>query len=133
MKTKLFITGLAIMAFATLTNAQNTQPVQSNQVVTGLGPEAVDANNNGICDNFENGTSNIQTGKRNFRFRNAIQAQSQLAQPDSGMRPVRPGRGLGMGPGRGRGMGPGRGMGRGRFYVDANKNGVCDIYESSSK
>ncbi|NMB52631.1 MAG: hypothetical protein GX999_09910, partial [Bacteroidales bacterium] len=43
-------------------------------------------------------------------------------------REMRPAQGRGMGPGQGRGLAPG-----GRFYVDENKNGICDLRENLQK
>jgi len=69
MKTKLFITGLALMAITTLASAQNNGVSQSQQKGTGSGLAYVDANKNGICDNCENRTSNVPFGRRNFYCR----------------------------------------------------------------
>ena len=69
MKTKLFITGLALMAVTTLASAQNTGESQSQQNVTGRGLAYVDANNNGICDNYENHVLDVPCCRRNFYCR----------------------------------------------------------------
>jgi hypothetical protein len=141
MKTRIFLTLLAMMAFTVAANAQNTGADKSAPANTPTGVEYVDANNNGICDNFENGTSNIQTGQRNWQFRG--QAPGVGAGWGPGNRPGvgwgqgrGPGAGWGpamrqgFGPGQGRGpVGMGRGRGMGRFYVDANNNGICDYFE----
>ena len=115
MKTKLFITGLALMAITTLASAQNNGVSQSQQKGTGSGLAYVDANKNGICDNYENRTSNLPAGRRNIYCRFNVQGQQ----------------GLGLGQRQGNGMG--QGQGRNRNFVDADKNGVCDFYEASSK
>lgn len=77
----------------------------------------VDADKNGVCDNYQNGTSNRGNGMR-----------------------LRDGSGRGRHGGAcnysGKGMGrEGRGQynGQGPNYVDANKNGVCDYRESVVK
>jgi hypothetical protein len=46
------------------------------------------------------------------------------------------GKGRGAGPAYGRGLGPGKGRGLapgGMRFVDTNKNGICDSYETSVK
>lgn len=118
MKTKLFITTMAFMAFTAMSVAQNPASVQKSQPQQGKGMAYVDSNNNGICDNRENGTQNAQAGKRNQDC---------------------PYRGQGMGQGKGQGMGPcgqGKGIGKnqnGPNFVDENKNGICDNSEKTEK
>jgi len=51
MKTKLFITGLALIAMTTLASAQNQGTGQGKQNATGKGMAYVDANKDGVCDN----------------------------------------------------------------------------------
>ena len=58
MKTKLLITGLAFMAITTLVSAQNQGASQGPMNGTGKGSAFVDANKNGICDNYENSKPN---------------------------------------------------------------------------
>jgi hypothetical protein len=67
MKTKLFLTGLALVAFSALAMAQNPGPGKGKGVCdgTGKGPAYVDSNANGICDNFENGTASAVRKGRN--------------------------------------------------------------------
>lgn len=125
MKTKLFITGLAFMALTTLAGAQDPGAGQKQQNVTGYGQAYVDANNNGICDNFENGTSNGPKGQRRGNFRGCAMGQKQVSGPGQGQ-------GQGQGPGMGQ-RGMRQGQGRGRNFVDADKNGVCDFYEKQVK
>ena len=125
MKTKLFITGLALIAITTMATAQNNGVSQSQQNVTGKGLACIDANKNCICDNYENRMSNIPAGRRNVYCR--FNGQSQQGQ----------GQGLrhrnGMGKCQRQGNGIGQGEGRNRNFVDADKNGVCDFYEAASK
>jgi hypothetical protein len=106
MRTKLFLTGLAFIAFTALATAQDPVAGQGQGKGrgpcngTGKGSAYVDANKDGICDNL--GTSNAgASGKR--------------------------------GAGNGRCNGKGQGQGKGRNFVDANKNGICDTFEARTK
>jgi hypothetical protein len=112
MKVKLIITGVVLVALTTLASAQDSIPGGQRLLNgTGRGQAYVDANKNNICDNFEKGTPGGPQGQRNSNF-------------------------------GGRGMGQrycwgqndrGQGFGRGRNFVDADKNGVCDYREEPSK
>ena len=103
MKTKLFFTGLALIAISSFASAQDPVAVrgQGNGKCYGAGKGAafVDANKDGVCDNYKNRTAN-ESGKN------------------------------GKGYGRCNGTGMGQGKGKGRSFVDANKNGVCDNFEA---
>ncbi|NMC38307.1 MAG: hypothetical protein GYA41_08300 [Bacteroidales bacterium] len=127
MKTKLLITILAFFAMAALVNAQNTQSDQAQQnTAPGYRGAYIDSNNNGVCDNFEIPRNYYRNGGR--RMMNATGPGNR--------RGLQPGQGRGLGPGQGRGLGPGQGRGQapgGRFYVDSDKNGVCDYYEKTVK
>jgi hypothetical protein len=61
MKAKLFLVGLAMTAFAATGMAQE----KVNEVKTTQEKRAcfVDKDNNGLCDNFENGTCTIGNGR----------------------------------------------------------------------
>ncbi|MBN2272894.1 MAG: hypothetical protein JXR41_15625 [Bacteroidales bacterium] len=107
MKTKLFLTGLAIMAITTWAAAQDNNTGNRPQNGKGKGSAYVDANKNGICDHYENGTV---TGTAN--------------------RGAAYGRNNGTGKSQGYKRGRGIGQGRGRNYIDANNNGICDRRES---
>lgn len=118
MNTKVIITGFAFIAFTALASAQ-TKDVSSSfsQQGSGAGVNFVDANKNGICDNFENKQSNTSDRRAEANRscgRNGIQMKVQ---------------------GRGNGQGNGRGMrncqGNVRNFNDVNKNGVCDYLEKS--
>jgi len=107
MKAKLFFAALAIVAVAAVANAQDTkksEPQKAN------GPAYVDKNNNGTCDNFENGTSNRTKHK---------------------------GQGIGKGRKDGKCDGTGRHMRNGKCkganYTDKNGNGVCDHFDARQK
>ncbi|MDX9948562.1 MAG: hypothetical protein RBS38_14470 [Bacteroidales bacterium] len=115
MKTKLFIAGIALLAMTTVASAQNQGAGQ--RPMNGKGNAAtayVDANNDGVCDNFENRSGNQQAGRKGINRR---------------------GSGDGMGNGQGqRGMRQGRGTGNGNGnFVDADKNGICDYRETTPK
>jgi len=107
MKTRIFISALAVVLSIGLVTAQE-QDKKEKTTTTQKGPAFVDKDNNGICDNFENGTPGNP---------NATGKQRLLD-----------------GSGRGRGMGCGmrNGRGGGGNFVDADKNGVCDNYESGT-
>ena len=109
MKTKLFLTGLVLMAITTFASAQDPVAGQGRGNGrccngTGRGAAFVDKNNDGVCDNFENRAANVTGNKGN-----------------------------GDGKCNGTGKGQGQGRGQGRNFVDANKNGICDIYEACIK
>jgi hypothetical protein len=118
MKTKLFIMAFALTIATTLVNAQDTIPRGQRLLNgTGSGPAYVDVNKNNVCDNFENGTPGGAQGQVNASFRGRGRGQQcRMAQN-----------------GRGPGNGRGQGFGRGRNFVDADKNGVCDNYETVAK
>jgi len=111
MKTKLLITGLALMALTMVVSAQDQGAGQKQQNQTGKGSAWVDANNNGVCDNYEAQKSACPRGNGSGNFR-------------------------GTGQGKGKGLGPcGTGQGRGnqKNFVDTDKNGICDFRETPSK
>jgi len=113
MKTKIFLTGLVLMAITVFANGQDpaAKQVQGNGRGngqcggrcngTGKGVAFADANKDGVCDNLGNRTATVTGNKGN-------------------------------GNGRCNGQGQGRGNGKGRNFVDANKNGVCDTSEAST-
>ena len=125
MKTKLLITGLAFMAMTTLVSAQNTGAGQRQMNGTGKGTAFVDTNKDGVCDNFEAAASNNRNGRG--------LANASAGGNRRGMATCQ-GRGPANGQGRGMGTGEGRGTGQGgKNFVDADKNGICDLYETESK
>lgn len=81
--------------------APKTQQVQKANTGQNNGPYFVDKDNNGVCDNFENG--NRGQGRKNGN-----------------------GQGLRRGCRNGQGSGRGCRRGQGRNFVDANNDGVCD-------
>ncbi|HEX2922297.1 MAG TPA: hypothetical protein VHO50_14130 [Bacteroidales bacterium] len=109
MKTKLFLTGLALFAITTVGFSQNGN--QQNKPAGNKGNQSgwIDQNGNGVCDNFENRTPRQGQGLGN-RYRNG-QGQGQGLHRN-GMR---------------------NGQGKGRFYIDENGNSVCDRFEENQK
>lgn len=139
MKTRLFLTVAAFVAMTALVSAQDT-PQSTAQTGRGraAGNEWVDADNDGVCDNYENGT---RMGRRAYSAGASMTAANRGAGRGigQGIRMVN-GRGMGRGQavtagrgmGRAQGSAPGRGRfnGRGPAYVDADNNGVCDNIET---
>lgn len=151
MKTRLLFSVLAITALTALVSAQTTEPVTPQ---AGKGRAAgnawVDADNDGVCDNYTNGTrpgrraysagENQAAGNRGpGKGQGLAQGQRNGQGRGPGMAPGRgPGRAQaaapGRGPGRAQAAAPGRGRnnGQGPAFVDANKDGVCDNLQTSS-
>jgi hypothetical protein len=111
MKTKLIISLLAFLAITTLVSGQNNGVNSPPQNVKGKGTTYVDANNNGICNNYENRTYGTCSCKKIENFRCCGQ----------GHRQGRDQKGLC------------QGKGHGRNFVDSDKNGVCDHNDTSGK
>jgi hypothetical protein len=117
MKTKLFFTGLLVAFFAFAMQAQTQNPPKAKkQQQTAVQGQFVDANNDGVCDNYN--TIGKGKGKGN-------NGQGQ------GLRQgKRDGSGQGLRNGQGRRNGNGKGLNRRGNYVDANNNGICDRRET---
>jgi len=124
MKTKLFITGLAFMALTAIVAAQdNTRgQIQQPPMHAGSG-NFVAADKNGICDYYE---TNRQFNRSGRRMGNAAATGNRRGLPAGQGRGLRPDQGRGLGPGKGQGIAPG-----GRYFVDENKNGICDLRETT--
>ena len=126
MKTKLLITGLAFLALTTFANAQNKTGGQAQQTTPPVTRGTyVDANNDGVCDYFETRRGYNGNGQRMANASGTVNRRG-----------LTPGQGRGISRGQGRGMGPGQGKGLrpgGRNFVDADKNGICDLREASEK
>jgi hypothetical protein len=94
-------------------------------------------NNNGICDSFEANTRAYGRGAGYGRGNGFRGGRGPAANQSTGYRQGTPqGQGRGAGPAYGRGLGPGQGRGLapgGMRFVDTNKNGICDSYETSVK
>ena len=126
MKAKIIFTVLALMAFTTMAVAQDKSPEQQSETQA-ANRTFVDANNNGI--NYY-----AEQGGRFFMNRRGMGNGPAMGYgPGMGYRRgMAPGQGRGIARGQGRGFGPGQGRGLapgGRYFVDENKNGVCDLYE----
>ena len=129
MKTKLFITGLALIALTMSVNAQNKNTAKSQQQSNTEVPSGayIDANNDGICDNFE--ANSRGRGYRSGSGCGFRGGRGQVtAEATENRQGLSQGQGRGFGPGQGRGLAPG-----GRNFVDADKNGICDRFEDPSK
>ena len=137
MKTRLFFTVAAFVAMTAIAAAQTTEttPGQAGKG-RAAGNEFVDADNDGVCDNYTNGT---RPGRRAYSggenqaatHRGPGKGQGLAQGPRNGQgrgQGVAAGRGAGRGAGQGQGTAPGRGRhnGQGPAFVDANKDGVCD-------
>jgi hypothetical protein len=121
MKTRLFLTVAAFVAMTAIATAQTAQPATGQ---TGRGRAAgnvyADADKNGVCDNYTNGT---RPGHRAYSA-GANQSATNRG-PGQGMA-AGTGRGPGNGQGAAAGNGQGRYNGRGPAFVDTNNDGVCD-------
>ncbi len=107
MKTKLFLTGLALVAFMTISYGQNTKVRNGN----GKGVNKttfVDKNGNRTCDNYEQRTAANQQNRKFNRQGNGSE--------------------------KGQNAGQGNRKGRkqnatGAGFIDKNNNGICDNQE----
>ena len=115
MRTKLLITGLAFMAITTLVSAQNQGTGQRQMNGKGEGITFVDANKNGICDNYENRASNSTASAGNNNCQRCGRGQRHGQGQGSGQQAMRQGRG------------------NNRNFIDENKNGICDFRETPAK
>jgi hypothetical protein len=109
MKTKLLITAAAIVIFTALAGAQY-KTTNQKQNTSKRGIEWVDTDNDGVCEN--------------------LNAMKPAGNKSGYMR------GSGQGQGRKMGMvqsGMGRGKGYNRNFIDADKNGICDLDETPAK
>lgn len=137
MKTVLFTTVLLFLAWTTSLTAQDQSNVQTKQKIIQASRGAYnDGNNNGICDNFEvYGRQRLGNGSgRDYGFRGGRGAS--MTQVTVNRQGLAQGQGRGLGPAYGRGLGPGKGRGLspgGRRFVDTDKNGICDLYETTVK
>lgn len=122
MKTKLFVSVAVMMALTAIASAQTTeQPAGQSLQGGAAGTAWVDSDNDGVCDNFENGT---RQGR-----------PKGLAQGPGSRHPRHRGMMAGRGAGRCRVVAPGRGLynGQGPAFTDANNDGVCDNLANASE
>ncbi len=123
MKTKLFITGLAFTALATMAAAQNKSAAQYQKAVTqSARGNYSDENKNGVCDYYE---ANGRFNGNGHRMGNAQTSQCRRGMVSGQGRGKVMVQGRGMGPGKGRGAAPG-----GKNFIDEDKNGICDLRET---
>lgn len=135
MKTRFFLMVAALAAMTAVAAAQTTQqtPDQAGKG-RAAGNTFADADKDGVCDNYENGT---RTGRRAYSGGENQAAVGRGPGKGQGLAQGQrhgQGRGQGIAAGRGAGQGQGQGTapGRGRYngqgpaFVDANKDGVCD-------
>jgi hypothetical protein len=133
MKTRLFFT---VATFVAMTAIASAQTAQQNPDQIGRGRAAgnvyVDADKDGVCDNYTNGN---RPGRRAYSA-GANQAATNRG-PGKGQglaqgqrngqgRAAMAGQGRGMGRATGTAPGKGRFNGKGPAFVDANNDGVCD-------
>lgn len=107
MKTKVLITGLALFAITTVGFSQKANPQGMQGRGQGNQTAFVDDNNDGVCDNYENGPSGQRPGEGRGNGMH------------QGMNQGRQGQGM-------KGQGMMKGQGKGGNFVDADKDGVCD-------
>lgn len=146
MRTKLFISALAVALSIGIVTAQNQNQVKKEETTTTQnGPAFVDKNNDGVCDNLENGTSRNPNanGKQRLldgsgRKQGKGKGQAIGARDGSGREQgvgrrqavgARDENGVAQGRGPGKGTGLRNGKGSAANFVDANKNDVCDRRE----
>lgn len=118
MKRTIILSALVVFALIGTASAQDTTTKATDN--TPRRSCYVDANNNGICDKFEDGTCTVGNG-------------------EGLMNGTVRGQGLRDGSGRGKGQGEGRGRcgnagfrndNKGRDFVDADNDGICDRRET---
>ena len=110
MKAKVMLMAVALVAMTGgAVYAQSTAKQKTQQ-----GVNYVDANKNGVCDNYENGKGGNNPKGDGVRLKDGSGRTS----------------GKGKGCGNCQGMRNGQGN-RGKNYVDANKNGICDNREKN--
>ena len=140
MKTRLFFTVAAFIALTVVAGAQTTDITPGQ---TGKGRAAgntfVDADKDGVCDNYENGTRpghRAYSAGENQAAANRGPGKGQgLAQGNRKGQGRSTGMAAGRGAGRAQGTVPGRGRnsGHGPAFVDADKDGVCDNLEATAE
>ena len=132
MKTRLFFTALAFMALTVIASAQTAGQVskpagQGNA----QGAAWADANNDGVCDNYESGA---RQGRGQGQGQAAAAGRGHGQGKGHGIHNGQcKGQGTAAGSGQGRGDGQGRHNGRGPAFADANNDGVCDNLAAAAK
>lgn len=116
MKLKVFISALACVTTIGLATSQNqSQTKRQNARNTQNRTAFIDRNNNGVCDNFENGTprNTHANGKKAFRNKSGKNRNKAIRNRR----------------GQGNRSGLRNGKGKQVNFADANHNGVCDRRE----
>lgn len=138
MKTRLFLTAAAFLAITVIASAQTATPTDKPAGQgKAQGTAWVDANNDGVCDNYESGArqgrgQGNRHGNSIHNGRGRANGNGQGVAAGRGQRRGN-GQGAAAGSGLGRGNGQGRHNGQGPAFVDANKDGVCDNLASTEK
>jgi len=134
MKTRLFFTALAFMALTVIASAQTGgQAGKPAGQGNAQGAAWVDANNDGVCDNFTGGTRQGR-GPGNGQGQAACTGRGPGHGKGQGFHNGQgKGQGTAAGAGQGRGSGQGRFNGRGPAFADANNDGVCDNLTAANK
>jgi len=104
MKTKLLLTGFVFFVLTAVTMGQDIKVTPARQGGKCQAPQFVDANKDGICDNFVNRPAN----NRGHRGNGVQRGKNNCPNPGQ----ARSGR-----------------NGAGRNFTDENKNGICDRRE----
>ncbi len=119
MKTKFFLAIIAVMLSLGVASAQNTDS-KTTKAETKKGC-FVDANKNGICDNFESKTCTRGDGSGLQNGKGSGCCKGEGAKNGNGHKHR-----------HGKGHKHGNGKGQGQNFVDENKNGVCDHNEKKT-
>ena len=112
---KLILTGIALTALTTIAFTQQPGSGKGQRNGTGKGTAYVDANKNGICDNYENRKPNSTNTPEINNCRGCGRGQGNGRRQCSGQMCMR------------------QGGGNRNNFVDANNNGICDFRESPAK
>lgn len=134
MRTRLFFTALAFMALTVIASAQTSgQAGKPAGQGNAQGAAWADANNDGVCDNYESGARQGR-GPGNGQGQAAAAGRGHGQGKGHGIHNGQcKGQGTAAGSGQGRGDGQGRHNGRGLAFADSNNDGVCDNLAAVTK
>lgn len=126
MKTFVFTIAFAFMTVVAFGQDNQQSPKASKtrtetRSQTQKGPNFVDKNNNGMCDNYENGVRRGRGMGRNGKGANFVDKDKDGICDN-----------YQSGNSRGNGKRMGK-KGKGRNFVDADKDGVCDNFQKRRK
>jgi hypothetical protein len=142
MKTKLLLTGLALIAVTLIASGQQAVNKDRQSNTPPARGVYVDENKDGVCDYFETRPGNVPPGRgmaygrgngRGFRGGNGPAYEAGRGNAYGGGYGKGYRRGGGFGGGQASGLGRGQGRGPGSQYFDENKNGVCDNFEKPAR